>query len=150
MEDQGDASSGPSISDGKAAVKIVQNFFITENVDKKFMHLFLIIDKKNVTCICNLESFVVEARPGVATGAGLRQAPPVPQESADGRPGLAHPPPLLVVVQRQPPQRTHPLGQVVQHARHSTAPPQVQIQPPQAEHLRQHLFPRVSRVPLSL
>ncbi|GBM44216.1 hypothetical protein AVEN_15555-1 [Araneus ventricosus] len=43
MEDEGDASSGPSISD---AVDILQNFFATETVDKNVTDSFLIIDKQ--------------------------------------------------------------------------------------------------------
>ncbi|GBN65081.1 hypothetical protein AVEN_233794-1 [Araneus ventricosus] len=46
MEDGGDASSGPSISDAKATVKILQNFFATETEDKNVRYSFLIIDKK--------------------------------------------------------------------------------------------------------
>ncbi|GFQ94550.1 uncharacterized protein TNCT_544601 [Trichonephila clavata] len=90
------------------------------------------------------ESFFVEARPGVKAGACLRQAPPVSQESADGSIGLPHTPALFLVVERQPSQRTHPPGQIVQYARYRTSVAQIQIQPPQAEHLGKQLVSRVS------
>ncbi|GBM09040.1 hypothetical protein AVEN_229066-1 [Araneus ventricosus] len=46
MENEVDASSGSSISNAKAAVNILKNFFATEIVDKNVRCSFLIFNKK--------------------------------------------------------------------------------------------------------
>ncbi|GBM73202.1 hypothetical protein AVEN_228981-1 [Araneus ventricosus] len=45
MENGSDASAGPLISDAKAAVNILQNYFATETEDENVLYSFLVIDK---------------------------------------------------------------------------------------------------------